>query len=115
MRSVVICLVCTLLTACASTSGVQKMGPDTYSTSASASPARGGTSGARGMALTEANEYCTQMSKDIFVTNITSETTNIHGAGSAAVTFRCLAKGDPELQRPEYRQVPDTVIEDRRE
>ena len=44
-----------LLMACAQSSGVLKMGPDTYSVSASADPARGGYSEARKLALTEAN------------------------------------------------------------
>ena len=90
------------------------MGPDTYTVSAAAAPARGGSSEARKIALTEANEHCTQMGKEILVTNVGTATTNIHGAGSAEVTFRCLTKGDPELQRPEYRRPPDAVIEDRR-
>jgi uncharacterized lipoprotein YajG len=45
-----------LLTACAQSSGVLKMGPDTYSVSAAAAPARGGYSEARKLALTEANQ-----------------------------------------------------------
>lgn len=103
-----------LLAACAQSSGVLKMGPDTYSASAAAAPARGGYSEARKLALSDANQYCAQMGKEILVTNIGTATTNVYGAGSADVTFRCLAKGDPELQRPEYRKSPDTVIEDRR-
>jgi hypothetical protein len=54
------------------------------------------------------------MGKEILVTNIGTATTNVYGAGSADITFRCLSKGDPELQRPDYRKAPDTVIEDRR-
>ena len=103
-----------LFTACAQSSGVLKMGPDTYSVSAAAAPARGGYSEARKLALTEANQYCDQQGKEILVINVGTGTTNIHGAGSADITFRCLSKGDPELQRPEYRKSPDTVIEDRR-
>ncbi len=103
-----------LLTACAQSSGVLKMGPDTYSVSAAAAPARGGYSEARKLALVEANQYCAQVGKEILVTNIGTATTNVYGAGSADITFRCLSKGDPELQRPDYKKAPDTVIEDRR-
>ena len=102
------------LTACAQSSGVLKMGPDTYSVSAAAAPARGGYSEARKLALADANQFCAQMGKEILVTNVGTATTNVYGAGSADITFRCLSKGDPELQRPEYRKAPDTVIEDRR-
>jgi hypothetical protein len=105
---------CLLLAACAQSSGVLKMGPDTYTVSATAAPARGGSSEARKLALADANQYCAKLSQEILVTNIGTATTNVYGAGSADVTFRCLAKGDPELQRPEYQKSPDTVIEDRR-
>lgn len=105
---------CLLFVACATSSGVQRLGPDTFSVSSAAAPARGGYSEARRIALDDANEYCTKIGKEILVLNIGTATTNVYGAGSADVTFRCLSKGDPELQRPEYRQAPDTVIEDRR-
>lgn len=29
----------------------------------------------------------------------------------AEITFMCLDKGDPELQRPKLQKTPDTVIE----
>lgn len=114
MRIAVASIACVLFAGCAQSSGVLKMGPDTYTVSAAAAPARGGSSEARKIALTEANQHCAQMGKEILVTNVGTATTNIYGAGSAEVTFRCLTKGDPELQRPEYRRPPDAVIEDRR-
>lgn len=104
-------IVVALLTGCASTTDVMKMGPETYRVSAAASPARGGPAGAQGMALEAANKYCTKDSKEILVVN----TATFHGAGSSEVTFRCLDKGDPELQqRPDYRKTPDVLIEDSR-
>ena len=114
MRKLLTLSTSVLLAACAQSSGVLKMGPDTFSVSAAAAPARGGYSEARKLALQEANQYCAQMGKEILVKNVGTATTNVYGAGSADVTFRCLSKGDPELQRPEYRKAPDTVIEDRR-
>ena len=110
----VTCFACVLLVSCSQSSGVLRMGPDTYTVSAAAAPARGSSSGARKIALTEANQYCAQMGKEILVTNVGTASTNIYGAGSAEVTFRCFAKGDPELQRLEYLRAPDIVIEDRR-
>lgn len=105
-----------ILAGCAPhSSGVLKLGPDTFTTSASAAGARGGSSEARKIVLTEANEYCAQLGKEILVTNIGTATTNYqYGHGKAEITFRCLAKGDPQLQRPEFRQTPDVTIEDRR-
>ena len=52
--------------------------------------------------------------KEILVTNIASGRSTHLPGGTVEVTFRCLAKGDPDLQRPTYRTVPTTVIEDRR-
>jgi hypothetical protein len=114
MKIVALSVISVSLVGCAQSSGVLKLGPDTYTVSAAAAPARGGSSEARKIALTEANQHCTVMAKEILVTNVVTATTNVHGAGSAEVTFRCLALGDPELQRPDYRRPADTVIEDRR-
>jgi hypothetical protein len=97
MRIAAASIGCVLVAGCAHSGGVLKMGPDTYTASAAASPARGGISGARTIALGQANQHCTQMGKEILVTNVSTATINIYGAGSAEVTFRCLAKGDPEV------------------
>lgn len=110
MRVLAACIACSILAACTTqSSGVLKMGPDTYSASAAATPIAGGYSEARKIALTEANQYCLQMGREILVKNIGAATYT-----SAQVTFRCLSKDDPELQRTEYRPAPDTIIEDRR-
>jgi len=114
MRIALLCIAGALCAGCAQSSGVLKMGPDTYSISAAAAPARGGPSEARKIALTGANQHCANLGREILVTNVGTATTNIYGAGTAEVTFRCLAKGDPELQRPQYRRSPDAIIEDTR-
>lgn len=103
-----------LLSACAQSSGVLKLGPDTYTVSVHAAPARGGESGARNLALTEANEHCQSQSREILVTNLNSGRSTHFPGGTVEVTFRCLEKGDPELQRPTFRRAPDITIEDRR-
>ena len=49
------------------------------------------------------------------VTVINMKTSPFVGGGkSFDVTFRCLVKGDPALVRPNFEQVPDVIIEDRR-
>ena len=102
-----------LLSACAQSSGALKMGPDTYSLSVHAAPVRGGEPGARNLALSEANTKCESEGKEILVTNIASGRSTHLPGGTVEVTFRCLAKGDPDLQRPTYRTAPTSVIEDR--
>jgi hypothetical protein len=73
---------------CAMTYDVVKMGPDTYQTSAVASPARGGISGAQRMAVASANTKCDSLGKSINVTNIESGH-EFPAAGRAIVTFTC--------------------------
>lgn len=102
-----------VLTGCAQSSGVLKMGPDTYTVSTHAAPARGGTSGAKSLSLTEANQYCAGMGKEIFVTHVETRASEHLPGGTADVTFRCLAEGDPELQRPDYEPAADLVVESR--
>lgn len=114
MKILTILIISIQLAACAQSSGILKMGPDTYSVSVHAAPARGGESGARNLALTEANERCSAEGKEILVTNIASGPSSHFPGGTVNITFRCLAMGDPELQRPIYRSVPSAVIENRR-
>lgn len=111
---VVVVIASVLLCACAVTHHVVQLGPDTYSVSANASPVRGGSSGARSLAIEEAGNYCRAMGRQVLVENISGQTTNYAGAGSSDVTFMCLAEGDPALHRPRFEQAPNVVIEDRR-
>ena len=99
------------LAGCAQSSGILKMGPDTYSVSVHAAPARGGVPGARNLALTEANDHCSKAGKEIMVNNVASGRSSHLPGGTVEVTFQCLAKSDPELQRPTYRAAPSAVIE----
>lgn len=104
MKNILSIMVCVLLAACAQSSSVINMGPETYFVSATAAPVRGGSAAARPIALAEANAHCARLKKQILVKNIEN----------ADVTFRCLEPGDPELKRPEYKKSPDIVIEDSR-
>lgn len=102
------------LSACATSSGVVKMGPDTYSTSAYAAPARGGAAGAKRTAYEDAFGECAKLGREMLVTNERAHI-NENGGGSMDLTFRCLPKGDPELaNRPTYTDRPNVIIEDAR-
>jgi hypothetical protein len=77
-----------ILTGCAWQSGAQKIGEDKYQVSANASPARGGETGARAMALSAANKQCDSLGKKIDVTDV--EIAHAFPAnGVATVTFFC--------------------------
>lgn len=113
MKSFKILVISLFLTSCAQSSGVLKMGPDTYTVSIHAAPARGGIPGAKKLALTEANNHCTTLNKEIFVTNINSYPSSHFPGGTADITFRCLSSSDSALHRPVYQKAPDLVIENR--
>lgn len=76
------------LAACAWQSEALKMGEDTYQVSANASPARGGVTGAREMALTNANKKCDELKRQITVLDVKTEHT-FPANGVATVTFTC--------------------------
>jgi hypothetical protein len=102
-----------LLTACASSSGVLPIGPDTYTISVGVS-ATGSISGnnarAKREALTEANEFCEKRGKQILVQNSGMNST-MYGSTSEIV-FRCLSANDAEMQvRPVYQKEADIKIE----
>ena len=114
VRAIVLPLVCaTVLSGCATSADVLPVGPDTYTVSAAAAPVRGGSSAARGIALSEANQYCQKLGKQILVTNISAQSINRFGAGDSDITFRCLSPNDPDLKRPVFEQSPNLVIENR--
>ena len=108
-----------LLAGCAAdirSSGVMKVGPDTFTLSTVTNGAAGGELGATRSALEEANRYCSDQKREIIVANIDSKS-GIGPArrdGHATLIFRCLLAGDPDLKRPIYQPTPGTVIEDRR-
>lgn len=63
--------------------------------------------------LSDANEYCSNMGKEIIVKNIESGALQHFPGGTVDVTFQCLSSGDSGLVRPEYQSAPDIVIESR--
>jgi len=77
-----------IVAGCAWQSEAMKIGPDLYQTSANASPARGAATGAREMAITNANKKCDSMGKQIEVTDTKSEYAFPANA-VVTVTFRC--------------------------
>jgi len=100
-------------TGCAQSSGVLQMGPDTYTVSVHAAPARGGVTGARQLAFEEASRKCLSLDRQMLVTNETSGRSTHLPGGTVEIVFQCLAAGDPDLRRPSYRPAPNAVIETR--
>lgn len=99
---------------CGGSSGVLRLGPDTYRTSASAAPIAGGAVAAERAALDEAQRHCASLHREILVQTLHTTPAIPFNQARASVSFRCLAAGDPELRRPTLEQAPNVVIEDRR-
>jgi hypothetical protein len=104
-------VLCAVLAGC-STTEVLPVGPDTYRVSGTAINSFGGYTTAETEALTKANEYCQSQGRQLLMLNHQDSAPTL-GSGAAGVTFRCLAPGDPELRRPNYRPGPNVVIENR--
>jgi hypothetical protein len=88
MKAIVSVLGCLLASGCAWQSAALKVGEDAYQVSANASPARGGVTGAREMALTNANAKCDSLGQKINVTNIQTESA-FPANRVETVTFTC--------------------------
>ena len=86
------------------------IGPDTYTSVDIIAQLLGGSgtfAAAKTNSLISANAYCKKLDKQLLVTNM-----GIKHEGYELI-FRCLSKGDPELQRPNFQSSPDVVIENR--
>jgi hypothetical protein len=84
--------------------GVKQVDADSYFLTENYS--RGLFDGARQRAVTRAGQYCFQKDRRVLVDYVLQGPTNEHGAGSAEVTFRCLSRGDPELQHGKSEATP---------
>ena len=108
------CLAVIAVAACSNSSGVLKMGPDTFSISTEASFGKGGIPAAKKIAYEEAAKECSKRGLEVFVLNERSAgTTFTDGMAKTDLTFRCLREDDPEFKRQRYEKTPDVVIENR--
>ena len=115
MKSVITIVGALALTACANSSGVVKIGPDTFTISTSASPGKGGVPAAKRIAYQEASEECSRRGGlEVFtLSEKTSSPTWTEGMAGMELNFRCLRLNDPEFQRQRLQSSPDQIIENR--
>jgi hypothetical protein len=101
---------------CSHSSGVIKIGPETYTISTSASWAKGGAPSAKRIAYDEANEQCIKQGNlEVFLLSEKSNTASIvDGMFRFELNFRCLKASDPEFKRQNLQSAPDSIIENRR-
>lgn len=84
-------LIAIVLSGCAWQSEALLIGQDTYQASANASPARGAATGAREMALSNANKKCESLGRRIEVVDSKKEYAFPANA-VVTITFKCLPK-----------------------
>ena len=100
------------LAACANSSGVLEIGPDTFTISTSASPGKGGIPAAKRIAYQEATAECNQRGLKVFaLSEKTSSPTWTEGMASMELNFRCLGADDVEFQRQKLQSTPDKILE----
>jgi len=109
MKNFILITVAAMLSACAH-SGVVSIGPDTYMI---ANSEWGFTSGGvqKAKVMKEASDYCNSIGKQMLPISTSQNGVAWGKTPAAEVQFRCLAQGDPELQRPTLQPIPTTVIE----
>lgn len=89
------------LAGCAWQSEALKLGDDLYEVSATASPARGGATGARRMALRNAAEHCESLGKAVRVIEVEAELSTFYPPqNTATVTFECVDAGQEAETQP---------------
>lgn len=91
-------LLASAVAGCAAPDGVKELEPNSYFLTESFS--HGLFDSARERAVSRAAQFCLKTDRRVLVDYVLQGHTNGHGAGSAEVNFRCLYRGDPELQRP---------------
>lgn len=111
MRTI-ICIFATLVTGCASNSGVYPIGQDTFMVSRQAATGFSGSGTLKAEAFQEANQYCLSQKRKMQVVS-TSEAQPPFILGNfpkAEVQFMCLDSNDSELGRPKLSKDADTFI-----
>lgn len=109
MKFIVGSLISLALVGCgtvARSTGPMTLGPDTYRVAVRAPMGNVGES--QRMALSEAQSFCQTLAKEFMVT-ATRRIEDV-GGGPFEVTFRCLTRGDPDLQRPNLQPAPTSII-----
>ena len=92
MKRIVLLLMIGLV-GCEISSGVLKMGPDSYAISIQ-NDAFLSTVMLHRSAVNKANDHCSQMKKEMMTTSTSS------GSFYYKINFMCLHKDDPDLRRP---------------
>lgn len=104
-----------VIAGCSHSSGVIKIGPETFTIASSASWGKGGIPAAKRIAYEEAADQCLKLGNlEVFTLSEKSNaTTWVDGMFRFELNFRCLKAGDPEFKRQNLQSAPDSIIENR--
>lgn len=103
------CLVTACITPRPRSSGVMPFGPDTYKINVSGWTILDAVK----QGNEEANNFCNERNKKFMPINSSSIPHSSQQWGNYDLTFRCLKEGDPELHRPDWKNSPDIIIENK--
>ena len=108
-----ICLL-TLAAGCATSTGVLKLGPDTYKMTSYRAPIIGGMTGAEEEVLVEANKHCEGQGKQVYVqsSRALAGTPGQPSLGGFEAIFQCLSGTDPRLKQSNADQSPAIIIKE---
>jgi len=115
-KSAGIAFISIAVTACASHTGVVKMGQDTYMIAKQQATGFPGLGNMKAEIIGEASQHCAGLGKELQIVS-TQETQPPYILGNyprTEIQFMCLTAGDRELQRPKLQKTTDTVIEVRK-
>jgi hypothetical protein len=102
-----------LMGGCASHTGVVPMGKDTFMIAKQQATGFPGLGNMKAEIIGEGSMYCSNQGKEFQIVS-THETQPPYILGNyprSEIQFMCIARGDPEHQRPKLVKTPDTVIE----
>jgi len=116
MRSLVAVITIAITVAgCQRSTGILPAGPDTYTVTERVAPILGGGEEAQRRALTEANAFCGQQSRQFVpvMMNQAGNLINPYGPTGYSVTFRCLLADDPAIAKYRLEAAPNFILEER--
>ena len=115
MKLTLITILLMSLVGCGATSGgVQKLGPDTYTVSSQVMFGPGKASASRAAALSEAERFCEGQGKEVLVDGYSTQGHSMSLTGDSEVRFKCLPRNDRDLRRPNIQTAPTVLIQDQR-
>jgi hypothetical protein len=115
MRYSPLAFIASVVAGCAASTGILPAGPDTYTITERFAPVRGGGTEAQRVALTEANAFCAQQSRQFVPITMdqAGNLSNPYGPTGYSVTFRCLLPDDPAVTKFHLERSPNLILEQR--